>query len=575
MSDASEPRTVARFLLDALRAQGIETVFLVPGGMIDPFLRSFEAAGIRAIVTAHEAGAAYMADGYARVRRSFGVCMGIGGPGITNMITALAAAHSDRSPVLVIGGSIPREWEGLEAVQDSSPSGISDVTLLRAVTAFAQQIPLAEATPRFLRQALRAMFGASRRPAFLSVPLFMQDQRIVAEYVPLRLGAPVRLLDRAALNPVREALRGRARVVLLVGNGAIQSGAATVLAACAERWGLPVVTTLRAKGALSEAHPLSFGVFGIAGSLQATHLMLGDAGTSGAMLPPPELVIALGASLNEQNALAAGDLTRLECLIHVDIDPSHFEDCRYPAIPVQADVGALLEALLDDEDMDAQLVAGLPQRTAWLNRIRATPVYDGEADRHSDRVPLHPARIIATLRAIAPPESRLVVDSGAHTFFCAHHWQALGPDQCFVWTNNGPMGYAVAAAIGIRLAAPDRPCIALIGDGGMLMHGVEIQTAARYQVPIVVVVLNNAALGNVYLRAYREGHAEAMALTRSPCHDWVGFARSLGVEGERVERSDELAPAFARAFAAEGPVLVDVRCDAHDPTPNPGAAALM
>ena len=160
------PNNVAEFILESLKKQGVDNVFLVPGGMIDPLVSGASKKGIRVIVTAHEAGAAYMADGYARAKQSFGVCMGIGGPGITNMITALAAAYVDQSPILVIGGTIPKEWEGLDAVQDSSPSGVNDIEFTRPVTSFSQQIPTVEAVPRFLKKAIRSMFSLEKRPAF-------------------------------------------------------------------------------------------------------------------------------------------------------------------------------------------------------------------------------------------------------------------------------------------------------------------------------------------------------------------------------------------------------------------------
>ena len=564
--------TVAEYLLKALKQQQIDTLFLVPGGMIDPFLRSYHTAGIRAIVTAHEAGAAYMADGYGRARRQFGVCMGIGGPGITNMITAVAAAQSDHAPILIIGGSIPREWEGLEAVQDSSPSGISDVTLLQPITGWSQQLPLAEATPRFLRQALRSMFGYPRAPAFLSIPLTLQQQRLTAPpYQPLPLGVPVRLCDRQQLQPLQSLLRAP-RLLLWVGNGLLLSESSEQLQQFAERWQLPVVTTLRAKGALDERHPIAFGVFGIGGSLQASQLLLGS---SDATIATAQVVIALGVSMNEQNALAAGAFDSAVTLIDVDIDPARFEDSRYQVLPIQADCGAFLLAIAADQQLSAALQQGVAERQQWLAAVRQTPYYAAASDRHSDQQPLHPARVLTELRRYAPDDARLIADSGAHTFFCAHYWQAYGPNQCFVWTNNGPMGYAVAAAIGMRLACPEQPIIAVIGDGGMLMHGIELQTAVRYQVPIVVVVINNAALGNVYLRALSEQQQEAMALTRSPTHDWVAFAESLGAAGRRVTTPAQLAAALTWAFAAAAPILLDIHCGADYPTPNPGAAALL
>jgi len=558
-------QNVAEFILNALDKENIDTVFLVPGGMIDPFLSGYLKTNMKMIVTAHEAGAAYMADGYARAKQSFGVCLGIGGPGITNMITAIAAADADRSPVLVIGGSIPKEWEGLEAVQDSSPSGISDIEFMRPITAYAQQIPTVSVVPRFFKKAIRSMFALRKRPAFLSIPLYIQEQTLEESYTPIQPSLAPKVLDRTHTEKVSEILSRSTRITLLVGNGSIHSQACDQIQTFAEQYAIPVVTTLRAKGAISEDHPLSYGVFGIAGSLQGTELILKQS----------EVLIVLGASLNEQNAVAVGDLNQVENIIHVDINPQDLEDSRYNAVPIIGDVGEFLIWLLNDSTSTNALHQGTTERNSWLKEINKIPFYDSHEDRHTDQLPMHPARVLSELRKSAPKDSVVVVDSGAHTFFTAHHWTSYAPNECFVWTNNGPMGYAVSGAIGAKLARPQKPCIAIIGDGGMSMHGIEIQTAVRYNVPIVIVVINNGALGNVYLRAYREKKEGAIRLTESPVHDWAKFAQSFGAEGVSVEHYEQLQSAFQSALSSYGPFLIDARCGKNYPTPNPGESALL
>jgi acetolactate synthase-1/2/3 large subunit len=185
---------------------------------------------------------------------------------------------------------------------------------------------------------------------------------------------------------------------------------------------------------------------------------------------------------------------------------------------------------------------------------------------------MHPARVIAELRRAAPRNSVLVVDSGAHTFFTGHNWASYAPNEFLFLSTTGPMGYGVAMGIGAKLARPDQPCVCVVGDGSLLMHGMEIHTAVRYNVPLVIVVINNSALGNVYLRARKAGPA-ATQLAEIPTQNWANFARSLGADGVVVEQPSQLAAAFKQAFAANKPFLIDARCDRNCNTPNTQEAA--
>ncbi len=181
-------------------------------------------------------------------------------------------------------------------------------------------------------------------------------------------------------------------------------------------------------------------------------------------------------------------------------------------------------------------------------------------------MPLHPARVVTELRRAMPKDTVLVVDSGAHRAFCGHYWEAYGPRSYISATNLGPMGWAIPAGIGAKAARLEKPLVVVTGDGCMLMHGIEIQTAARYGVAAIFVVINNGALGNVWLRAIQEGPGPA-SLTEIPLHDWAGFARSLGLGAATVNKPEELAPAFRQALASGAPYLVDVRCDRSFTTP--------
>lgn len=549
---------VARGLLRALRREGVEHAFLVPGGSIDLFLPEYRRVGVAPVVAAHEAGAAYMADGYGRARGSFGVCMGIAGPGVTNMMTPLASAHADRASLLLLTGSLPYAWRGRGAFQDATLSGLSDLEVVRPVTVYAQEVPAAALAGNFLRNALRAMAGVRPGPAFLAVPEEFQSQPVELPARALTRREPPRVLDREAMTDVRALLQGATRVAIYAGNGCVRSGAGDALRRFAEEHAVPVVTTLRAKGVYPEDEAMALGVFGMGGSLHARALFR-DGGI--------DVLVVAGVSLNEYNTLWSRSLQSRRKIVHVDIDPAALDPNDYDALPVQGDAKTAIEWLANDDATVQALRSTRARREAWIARLQTGSRFDHAAMRTSDRSPLHPARVMADLRAIAPRDTNVLPDSGAHTFFAGHHWESYAPGQWFVTTTMGPMGWAIAAAVGVKLARPEQPCLVITGDGCMLMHGMEIRTAVRQRLPIVYVVINNAVLASVYLRAKKIDSA-GVPTTELGTISWADFARNLGADGAVVTEAAELRPAFARAFASGRPYVVDVRCDPDAATPN-------
>jgi acetolactate synthase I/II/III large subunit len=579
-----ENNSVALYILNALKQEGIDHIFLVPGYNIDPFVENYAKAKIHAVVAAHEGGAAYMADGYARARQSFGVCMGLGGPGLTNMVTAIAAAYADRSPILVMSGSLPAEWSGDGTFQDSSATGIDDCDIMRPITVWAQRIPTVfkedpqksgfyqpnyERVPNFLQKAMRAMGGLENRPVFLSVPFNVLNGKYEAGYTSTWAKESPRILDRSTVHRIPEILKKATRIAILAGNGCVRSQASEAIQAFAEKFSIPVVTTLRAKGLISEDQsesPMSFGFFGNSGTLQANKVVMGSS-----EIPKAEVLLVLGATLNEANTYAWGkDFPPSGALVRVDINPNIVTGKNYDETFVMGDVRELLDWLCENEALfEKELQASEPDRQAWLDQIRETPYYDLPDTRIGNAVPIHPAQVVVKLREVAPKDTVLVVDSGAHSYHVPHHWTSYAPNELLILTNTGPMGYGIALSIGAKLARPHQPCVAIVGDGSILMHGMELQTAVRYQIPLIVVVINNSVLGNVYLRAIEnDWPAEAVELVKIPTLHCVDLARSFGADGVIVEHPDQLTAAFQQAFASKVPFVVDIHCCRDCPVPN-------
>ena len=579
--------TTTKYVLDTIARQGVDHVFMVPGGVVDPFLDQFGEGenDVKAIVAANEAGAAYMADGYARASGLFGVCLAIGGPGIANMVGPLAAAFADGSPVLALAGEVPTDWDGRGGFQDASAGGVNDIGFLSAVTALAREIPEAKMVPHLLDTALRTMLGRDQKPVSLSFPKQIQTECINPgeEYeacISCDNISP-RAIDLAACQKLLSALdkTGGGNIAILAGSGSLRSEASEQLLAFAEKYHIPVATTLKAKGVFPETHPLSLGVFGYAGTHHSTQALLNrdknNKRCPNAGIEDNRLLLVLGSSLNQRDTMRWDEHLKPQAGIYqVDVNISSFSKNFPVDTPINGDVRSVLQWLLEERQSEqlTRLLNGKEQRQQWLDSIKEKPRFYQNEDRQSTAIPMHPARVITELQIIAPKNTVIIADSGAHRAFAGHYWQSHAPREYLTATALAPMGWAIPAGIGAKIACPQKPCVVVTGDGCMLMNGIEIQTAAHNKIPLIVLVINNAALGNVYLRAKTP---IAKKLTSLTTHDWVAFSRALGGDGFTVEDPADLSLAFDRAFAARGPFVIDARCSPDYETPiNPWRKAV-
>src|SRR3984957_5226364 len=284
------------FVLNALAEEGLTHLFMVPGGLVDPFLPALaRVPRLRPIVAAHEGGAAYMADGYARASGRFGAVLGIGGPGLTNMATAVAAAKADGSPVLVLSGEIPIDMEGLGEFQDASQTTLDDTAVMKPLTRLSTTVASARNLNHWLRHGLTAMLSQPSGPVHLSLTHDTLTADCAAEYVPVSdFFQRVAPLSQEAAMHALDLLAGAKRIAILAGAGVEHDSAAVELKAAAERWSIPVATTLRAKGIFPEDHELSLGVFGYAGTRHATAALFD---------PELEFLLILGSGLNERDTM--------------------------------------------------------------------------------------------------------------------------------------------------------------------------------------------------------------------------------------------------------------------------------
>lgn len=552
------------FILQSLVADGIDHVFMVPGGLIDPFLPALgRTPALNPIVAAQEGGAAYMADGYARASGKFGVCLVIGGPGLTNTVTALSAAYSDQSPVLMLSGEVANSQQGMGFFQDATAGTFDDSLIVAPVTAQSYSVPDIGLLGHKLRGSIKRMLDGKCAPVHLSLSHDIQTGDIDAEPKPIAASLlHSQPLDTQAAAMFWERLRGAGtapRVGLLIGGGVIGDDAAADLLHAAERFHLPVATTEHAKGLFPEDHELSLGVFGYAGTRHATQAFLKE---------PLDLLVVLGATLNVRDSMYwSAELAPKLGVLAVNVSNVHV-GCHFEAEDfIGGHGGAFLRWLRDTpDDVAKPLTDTIAARRQWIKGVRMLPRYYDIANTASDERPIHPARMISECRKVMPRNTIAIVDSGAHRAFGVHYWDSYGPREFLTASGLGPMGWGIAAGIGAKAAEPDKPVVVFTGDGCMRMHGLEVQTAARSGLPVIFVVSNNAALGNVWLRAHELGPVPAH-LTEAPDQDWAGLGSALGCMGETVSDPDDLQAAFTRALEANKPCVIDVKTNRNAPTP--------
>ncbi len=514
-------------------------------------------------MAAQEGGAAYMADGYARASGKFGACLCIGGPGLTNTVTALSAALTDQSPVLALSGEVANDMQGMGLFQDATAGTFDDSLIVAPVTAESYSVPHVRLLGHKLRGAIKRMLDGRRTPVHLSVARDIQTGEFDAPVKPLAEDLlRSRPLDGEAAADLWKMLKSAGsapRVGLLVGGGMIADDCAADLLAAAERFQLPVATTEHAKGIFPEDHELSLGVFGYAGTRHATQAFLKE---------PLDLLIVLGATLNVRDSMHwSGQLAPKLGVLSVNISAVQVGCHVAHETFVGGHGGAFARWLLQaSDDVAKPLRDGMAARRDWVAGIRALPRYYDIVNTASGAMPIHPARMVADCRKTLPRETIAIVDSGAHRAFAVHYWDSYGPREFLTASGLGPMGWGIPAGIGAKAARPDAPVVVFTGDGCMRMHGIEVQSAARFGLPIIVIVSNNAALGNVWLRMRTLGPVPSH-LTEAPDQDWAGFARSLGCDGMTVRRPDELVPALERALAAKKACVIDVKTDRAAATP--------
>lgn len=554
--------STASLLLKYLHEEGVEYIFGVPGTTMVPIFNALnKQTAIKPILAKHEEGAAFMADGYARVSGKLGVCYATSGPGVTNLITGVATAYMDNVPLLVITGQVATSTYGKGTYQDSTKGGIDSVAMFDPITKLSTMILSKYKVGDTFREAFRTAMTGKQGPVHVSYPKDIMDQEVEDNVLPPKLyRIRPEYFDRKLVIEAALKLARAKRPVMLVGSGAVASGATSQILELAETLNIPVATTPKAKGAFPETHDLSLGVLGLAGSPSAEEYIMGE--------PHPDVLFVIGSSLNQMTTFSWDPkINPTDCLIHLNIDPAEIGK-NYPVnIGLIGDCATIIDEIsfrILKEIQEHDPKADRPIDEIQSFKKRAGTFID-EPKMYSDAIPIKPQALMRELQEALPPDAIVFFDMGNHICWGLHYLKFNQPSFISPF-GLLTMGYGTSAAIGGKLAAPERPVISVVGDGCFLMNGMEVNTAVSHDIPVVWIVQNNSKLGLVHeLQKFTLG--EKTVSTTFKTIDCAAIARGLGAQGFRIEKPGELSKILPIALSSKKPTVIDCVIDPDEVPP--------
>ncbi|CAN2236254.1 IlvB Thiamine pyrophosphate-requiring enzymes [acetolactate synthase, pyruvate dehydrogenase (cytochrome), glyoxylate carboligase, phosphonopyruvate decarboxylase] [Candidatus Planktophila vernalis] len=539
--------TGASSLVASLEAAGVDVMFGIPGGAILPAYDPIFSSSIRHILVRHEQGAGHAATGYAQVTGRVGVCIATSGPGATNLVTPLADAAMDSVPVVAITGQVPSVAIGTDAFQEADIRGIT--------MPFAKHNYLIT-NPADIPRAIAEAFhiASTGRPGPVLVDIAkdalqaMTDFKFptsvnLAGYKPKSVPDNQSILDAAAL------ITQSSKPVFYVGGGVIKANASRELLELAQLLGAPVVTTLMARGAFPDSHPLNLGMPGMHGTVAAV-----------TALQKADLLITLGARFDDRVTGKLSTFAVNAKVIHADIDPAEIGKNRFADVAVLGDLKNTISALIPA--LKSALAKNQPDLTPWLHQMNSLQAaYPLGYDKPNDGT-LSPQYVIERLGKISGPEAIFAAGVGQHQMWAS---QFVSYENPRTWLNSGglgTMGYAVPAAMGAKVGAPDTTVWAIDGDGCFQMTNQELVTCALNNIPIKVAIINNESLGMVrqWQTLFYEGRYSNTSLESKRVPNFPMLAEAMGCVGLSCEREEDVDATIEKAMGInDQPVVIDFR----------------
>ncbi|WP_455645960.1 acetolactate synthase large subunit [Methanosphaera sp.] len=533
-------------LLKKLKENGTDTVFGYPGGVLLPLYDSIYDSDIRHILVRHEQAAAHAADGYARASGKVGVCIATSGPGATNLITGIATANIDSSPVVALTGQVTTGIIGTDAFQE-----VDTISLTMPITKENFQPRKSENLPEIIDEAYH--IASTGRPGVVVVDLpkdvlesevtesDMNKKFKLPGYKPTTKG------NKRQINRAIETIENCEKPIILAGGGVILSNASKELLTFSKLANIPVATTLMGKGAIPEDDELSLGLLGMHG-LESTNHAVTDC----------DCLITIGCRFSDRTTGKISEFAPNAKKIQVDIDPAEIGKNVKIDIPIVGDAKVILKEFItqlenpNDNGWTTDIVA---KRQAYKPKLKF------------NTVPLKPQETIKEIMEAITPETIVSTDVGQNQMWMAHYYKTKNPRTFISSGGLGTMGFALPAAIGAQVAKPEEQVLAIAGDGGFQMVSQELATIHDYDLPIVTCILNNRYLGMVYQWQvlYYNNRISQTKLTPTP--DFVKLAESYGLKGERVEKPGELRETIENALKSREATVIDVVIDPSELLP--------
>ena len=531
--------TGAKALVESLKRQNVEVIFGIPGGATIPIYDVlYDTDSIRHILMRHEQCAAHAADGYARASGRVGVCMATSGPGATNLVTGIANAYMDSSPIVAFTGQVPRPFIGKDAFQETDIVGITT-----PITKYNFQVPEVSEIPRIIKKAFYIATTGRPGPVLVDLPKDAQieideiefdDDIEIRGYRPNYEPHPIQI-GRAA-----DLLANAEKPVIIAGGGIIASGASSELVALAELLQAPVSTTLMGKGCIPENHPLSLGLLGMHGTI-ASNIIVSEA----------DVLLAVGMRFSDRTTGNIEKFCPDAKIIHIDIDTAEIGKNIQPHVPIVADAKRALNALYE------QLVQKFrkKERTAWMRRIEELKQQHEEMGNKSG---LSPPRLMKELRKMLPEDAIITTEVGQNQMWAALYLKAYKPRTFISSGGLGTMGFGFPASLGAKVACPDVPVVDIAGDGSFLMTEQDLASSVTEKIPVIVIILDNRFLGMVaqWQRLFYDRRYSSIDLGKTP--DFVKLAEAFGAQGIYVGSLPEFRKAVQTALKSDVTTVIDV-----------------
>ncbi len=522
----------AKALITALEKQGVELIFGYPGGATLPIYDELAKSSIRHVLPRHEQGAAHMADGYARITGKVGVCMATSGPGSTNLVTGIATAYMDSSPIIAITGQVPRYMIGNDAFQEVDTSGITiPITKHNYLVQHAKEIP------EIIEEAFYLASTGRKGPIVIDIPKDIQTETFSSEQaksISLEGYKPTTKGHSGQIKRAATLLKRAQRPLLIAGGGVFHSNATEALQRLVEKFSMPVAYTLMGKSVFPNSHPLCLGLLGYHGRVESNSAVL-----------HADVILAVGTRFGDRSTGPVNSYAPHAQIIHIDIDPAEISKNIDAHLPIVGDANNILPLLTEQ----------LPEtkHDEWLELLKKT------AEEHplkGNMTGVTIPNILRILKQVAP-DPILVTDVGKHQIFSAHYFPIDAP-RCFISSGGlGTMGFGAPAAIGAKASNPSKPVVAVVGDGSFIMTCQEIAAAVEEKFPVVVLVMNDYCLGMIKQLQdsfYGKRH-ESCGLGRSV--DYAKLAESMGGVGIRVTEESQIEPAIRTGLDEERITVID------------------